>query len=50
MPVAIDTRVLISAEKQGDFDTLLPKSEEGPYSWMLRTCLFRLAVRRSKAI
>ncbi len=31
MPVAIDTSVLISAEKQGDFDTLLPEDEEGPY-------------------
>ncbi|HEV2319196.1 MAG TPA: PIN domain-containing protein [Verrucomicrobiae bacterium] len=31
MPVAIDTSVLISAEKQGDFDALLPKHEEGPY-------------------
>ena len=31
MPVAIDTSVLISAEKQGDFDALLPKNEEGPY-------------------
>jgi len=31
MPVAIDTSVLISAEKQGDFDKLLPEDEEGPY-------------------
>ena len=31
MPVAIDTSVLISAEKQGDFDRLLPEGEEGPY-------------------
>ena len=31
MPVAIDTSVLISAEKQGDFEALLPKDEEGPY-------------------
>jgi predicted nucleic acid-binding protein len=31
MPVAIDTSVLISAEKQGDFDKLLPENEEGPY-------------------
>ena len=31
MPVAIDTSVLISAEKQGDFDALLPEGEEGPY-------------------
>jgi predicted nucleic acid-binding protein len=31
MPVAIDTSVLISAEKEGDFDRLLPENEEGPY-------------------
>jgi hypothetical protein len=31
MPVAIDTSVLISAEKQGDFDDVLPENEEGPY-------------------
>jgi predicted nucleic acid-binding protein len=31
MPVAIDTSVLISAERQGDFDRLLPENEEGPY-------------------
>ncbi|MFO1477020.1 MAG: PIN domain-containing protein [Verrucomicrobiota bacterium] len=31
MPVAIDTSVLISAEKQGDFEALLPEGEEGPY-------------------
>ncbi len=31
MPVAIDTSVLICAEKQGDFDGLLPEHEEGPY-------------------
>ena len=31
MPVAIDTSVLISAEKQGDFDKLLPEDEDGPY-------------------
>jgi len=31
MPVAIDTSVLVSAEKQGDFDKLLPEDEEGPY-------------------
>ncbi len=30
MPVAIDTSVLISAEKQGDFDQLLPE-DEGPF-------------------
>ena len=31
MPVAIDTSVLVSAERQGDFDALLPENEEGPY-------------------
>jgi predicted nucleic acid-binding protein len=31
MPVAIDTSVLISAEKQGDFEKLLPAEETGPY-------------------
>ncbi len=31
MPVAIDTSVLISAEKQGDFEGILPENEEGPY-------------------
>ena len=31
MPVAIDTSVLISAERLGDFDRLLPKNEDGPY-------------------
>jgi predicted nucleic acid-binding protein len=31
MPVAIDTSVLISAERQGDFDRLLPENEDGPY-------------------
>jgi len=31
MPVAIDTSVLISAEKQGGFEQLLPEGEEGPY-------------------
>ncbi|MBI4325562.1 MAG: PIN domain-containing protein [Chloroflexi bacterium] len=31
MPVAIDTSVLISAEKQENFDALLPQGEEGPY-------------------
>jgi predicted nucleic acid-binding protein len=31
MPVAIDTSVLISAERQGDFDRLLPEDEDGPY-------------------
>ncbi|MGA2750219.1 MAG: PIN domain-containing protein [Verrucomicrobiota bacterium] len=31
MPVAIDTSVLISAEREGDFDGLLPENEEGPF-------------------
>jgi predicted nucleic acid-binding protein len=31
MPVAIDTSVLISGEKQGDFEKLLPQGEHGPY-------------------
>ena len=31
MPVAIDTSVLISAEREGDFDGLLPENEDGPY-------------------
>ena len=31
MPVAIDTSVLICAERLGDFDALLPQAEEGPY-------------------
>ena len=31
MPVAIDTSVLISAERLGDFDQLLPENEDGPY-------------------
>jgi predicted nucleic acid-binding protein len=31
MPVAIDTSVLISAERLGDFDGLLPENEDGPY-------------------
>ena len=31
MPVAIDTSVLVSAEKEGAFDNLLPETEEGPY-------------------
>jgi predicted nucleic acid-binding protein len=31
MPVAIDTSILISAEKQGNFDNWLPENEEGPY-------------------
>jgi predicted nucleic acid-binding protein len=31
MPVAIDTSVLISAERLGNFDRLLPENEDGPY-------------------
>ena len=31
LPVAIDTSVLISAERQGEFDKLLPEHEDGPY-------------------
>jgi predicted nucleic acid-binding protein len=31
MPVAIDTSVLIQAEKQGDFEPLLPADEDGPF-------------------
>lgn len=31
MPVAIDTSVLIEAEKLGDFETLLPRDESGPF-------------------
>jgi len=31
MPVGIDTSVLVAAEKQGDFEKLLPQSEQGPY-------------------
>jgi predicted nucleic acid-binding protein len=31
MPVAIDTSVLISAEKVGGIDDLLPVGEEGPF-------------------
>jgi predicted nucleic acid-binding protein len=31
MPVAIDTSVLISAERQGGFDQVLPENEQGPY-------------------
>jgi predicted nucleic acid-binding protein len=31
MPVAIDTRVLISAERQGDLDGLLRENQDGPY-------------------
>jgi predicted nucleic acid-binding protein len=31
MPVAIDTSVLISVEKEGRFDDLLPESDDGPF-------------------
>lgn len=31
MPVAIDTSVLISAEREGDIEQLLPANEEGPF-------------------
>ena len=31
MPVAIDTSVLIAAERSGSFDDLLPSDEDGPY-------------------
>jgi predicted nucleic acid-binding protein len=31
MPVAIDTSVLIAAERHSDFDGLLPDNEDGPY-------------------
>ena len=31
MPVAIDTSVLISAERQGGLEELLPENEDGPY-------------------
>jgi predicted nucleic acid-binding protein len=31
MPVAIDTSVLISAERSGNFEQLLPEDEPGPY-------------------
>ena len=31
MPVAIDTSVLIAAERQGNFEALLPDEEDGPY-------------------
>jgi predicted nucleic acid-binding protein len=31
MPVAIDTSVLVQAEKQGDFESLLPPDEDGPF-------------------
>ena len=30
MPVAIDTSVLITAEKEGDFERLLPEDENEP--------------------
>lgn len=31
MPVAIDTSILIHAERLGDFDVFLPEDEAGPY-------------------
>ncbi len=31
MPVAIDTSVLIAAERQSNFDAMLPEDEAGPY-------------------
>ena len=31
MPVAIDTSILISAEKEGGLEQLLPENEQGPY-------------------
>src|SRR5271154_2681890 len=31
MPVAIDTSILIQAEKEGDFESLLPADEDGPF-------------------
>ena len=31
MPVAIDTSVLVAAERAGNFETLLPENEDGPY-------------------
>ena len=31
MPVAIDTSVLVEAEKLGNFEALLPRDENGPY-------------------
>jgi predicted nucleic acid-binding protein len=31
MPVAIDTSVLVEAEKLENFETLLPRDENGPY-------------------
>jgi len=31
MPVAIDTSVLIEAEKLGNFEAVLPRDENGPY-------------------
>jgi predicted nucleic acid-binding protein len=31
MPVAIDTSVLVEAEKRGSVDALLPREEDGPF-------------------
>src|SRR3989442_15898761 len=31
MPVAIDTSVLIQAERQGGLDSVLPRNENGPF-------------------
>lgn len=31
MPVAIDTSVLVEAEKLGNFEALLPRDESGPF-------------------
>ena len=48
MPVAIDTSVLISAEKEGDFDKLLPESTSDRLKeriQLLRTFRVRLKVQ-----
>jgi len=42
MPVAIDTSVLISAEKLGDFEKLLP-NDDGPYYIPAHASLGRVA-------
>jgi predicted nucleic acid-binding protein len=31
MPVAIDTSILVHAEKLGSFETVLPRNENGPF-------------------
>jgi len=31
MPVAIDTSILVAAEKAADFESLIPESEKGPF-------------------